>query len=379
MAGVSQPSRGGLSLGLAAIALLAACERDKQYYYIEFERFDLVTDPSGGAEPDPNLVEPRGMQVGPTANVWVANAGTGTLTTYTMDGVPLPEAAPRAVTLPVPATLPAGTLSRPSGIVYYGGSELLIQNDERRDSARYLVATEEGTILGYNSTVDEDSALIVVDNSAAGAVYRGITIGRTTAGVHLYATNFAAGTVDVFDGEFAPATDLAPAAFEDQELPSGYAPFGIAQIENLLYVTYAPRAADGRNPEIGPGNGLVNVYRLNGENLGRVATGGPLNAPWGIASTPWSMPYFGRALLVGNHGDGTIHAFDLWSGTTLGPLADSEDAPIVIEGLWDLTVGITYDGYYTLLYSAAPAAGQGAFGQLLTEFVRTEPFEVEER
>lgn len=358
----------------AAICLLTACGGDKKYYYAAFDRVDLVTDRSGEAvETDSNLVNPIGLQVSPSANFWVANNGSGTLTAYAPDGTPVPVEEPRVVRLPVPTSLGADTLSRPTAIGYYGGSQLQIQLDGQKDSARYLVATEEGTILGYNAALDLGNAAIAVDNSATGAVYRGLTLAPFDSSVRLYVTNFSAGTVEVFDGDFAPATDLDPAAFEDQELPLGYAPFGIQRVERGIYVTYAAQDSTGKSPVAGDGNGFVNLYGLDGRFAMRVASGGPLNVPFGITSSPWSFPYFGRALLIGNHGDGRINAFSLYDGEYYGALHTDEAAPVVIDGLWDIAFGPGSDGYYTLSFSAGPSDGQnGAFGSLLTGLVETD-------
>ena len=46
----------------------------------------------------------------------------------------------------------------------------------------------------------------MVNNSQAGAVYKGLAFGTNTQGVFLFATNFAAGTVEVYNNAFAPAT-----------------------------------------------------------------------------------------------------------------------------------------------------------------------------
>jgi uncharacterized protein (TIGR03118 family) len=365
----------GSWLAPAAICLLTACGRDTKYYYAAFDRLDLVTDRDGEAiGTDANLVNPVGLQVSPSANFWVANNGTGTLTAYAPDGTAVPAEEPRVVRLPVPASLGADTLSRPTAIGYYGGSKLQIQLDGRQDSARYLVATEEGTILGYNAALDLGNAAIAVDNSATGAVYRGLTLASFDSSVRLYVTNFSAGTVEVFDGEFAPATDLDPAAFEDQELPPGYAPFGIQRVERGIYVTYAAQDSTGRNPVAGEGNGFVNLYGLDGRFATRVASGGALNVPFGITSSPWSFPYFERALLIGNHGDGRINAFSLWDGEFYGTLHTEDTSPLVIDGLWDIAFGPGFDGYYTLSFSAGPSDGQnGAFGSLTTQLIQTDP------
>lgn len=361
---------------LAASALgLFGCEHHKRYLDAVFDPLPLTADRDGLAEAtDPQLVNPVGLQVGPSASLWVANNATGTATLYAMDGTPLPASAPLAVALPVSPNAPAGAHAEPTGIVYYGGSGLQIQTSTKRDSARFLVATLDGTILGYNSDVDRENAILAVDNSATGAVYRGLAVTQRRTGAWLYATNFSAGSVDVFDENFAPATDLDPAAFEDQELPADYAPFGIQRIDGLLFVSYALRDTDGKSPVIGAGNGFIDAFELDGRFAGRVTSQGELNAPWGMVVSPYTFPYFGSALLVGNYGDGHINAFSLWDGSSLGSLKDSSHEDVSIDGLWDLAFNYGFDGSPALYFTAGPNGGaNGTFGTIISGLIDADP------
>src|SRR5207249_12298476 len=108
-----------------------------------------------------------------------------------------------------------------------------------------LLATEDGTIAGWNSSVNATKAVVAVDNSASGAVYKGLAEGFTTSGAFLYATNFHAGTIDVFDQNFKPVR--TPGGFTDPNIPAGFAPFGISAINSHLYVTYAKQDATGED------------------------------------------------------------------------------------------------------------------------------------
>jgi len=352
--------------GVAALLVLGGCDKDTQYVSLLFERADLTADRSGLSEfDDPNLVNPIGLQLSPSASFWAANNGSGTATFYERNGLPLPPGAPLAVQMPVPAGAAADARAHVTGIAYNRGSGLPLTSDGRTDSARFLFVTEEGTILGYNAEIDRERAFIAVDNSATGAVYRGMTIASFRSGPRLYVTNFSNGSVDVFDAAFAPATGLDGAAFEDQELPAGYAPFGIQRIDDVIYVSYAERDADGRSVVVGAGKGRINAFDLDGEFLLRVSAGGELDAPWGITRLPWGFPYFGSALLVGNHGDGRINAFDPWGGGSLGPLYATVDEPVAIDGLWDLGLSVGPDGNGAIYFSAGPNGGEnGVFGRL---------------
>src|SRR5439155_2030315 len=148
-------------------------------------------------------------------------------------------------------------------------------------------------------------AFVVVDNSASGAVYKGLAIARTIAGDFIYATNFHARTVDVFNATFTPV----PGGFSDPTIPAGYAPFGIQNLNGVIYVTYALQDQDAHDDVPGEGHGYVNAIDVAGNLLGRVASKGPLNTTWGLALAPANFAKFSGDLLVGNFGDGRINAF----------------------------------------------------------------------
>ena len=167
-------------------------------------------------------------------------------------------------------------------------------------------------------------------------MYKGLALAnRTPGGLTLYATNFRNGTVDLFDSSFNPVT-LA-GAFVDPNLPAGYAPFGIATFDNLIYVTYAKQNAQKHDDVAGPGNGFVDVFDPQGVLIKRLISGGALNSPWGLAEVPHKFGGFGHnVLLVGNFGDGKINAFNIHTGSSLGPLDNRRGEPLAFDGLWTL-------------------------------------------
>src|SRR5262249_2231736 len=148
-------------------------------------------------------------------------------------------------------------------------------------------------------------AVVVVDSSAGGASYKGLAIDSTTAGTHVYAADFHNAKVDVFDGSFAPVVDAS--AFVDANLPARYAPFGIQTLAGKVYVAYAKQNEEGDEEVAGDGLGVIDEYDLSGRLLARVATGGALNAPWGMALAPAGFARFSGKLLVGNFGNGRIN------------------------------------------------------------------------
>jgi uncharacterized protein (TIGR03118 family) len=271
---------------------------------------NLVADVSGlAASTDPNLKNPWGMSYSSTSPIWVSDNNAGVATLYKGDGTP----QSLVVTIPPATSSPTGQVFNPDTTKFAG--------------ARFLFATESGTIAGWDSGT---SASLKVDNSGIGAGYTGLAIGSTGSGAFLYAANFSQGKIDIFDTNFVAAT-LA-GTFTDPNLPSGYAPFNIQNLGGTLYVTYATQTG-------GPGQGIVDAFDLNGNLLKRVITGGTLNSPWGLALAPADFGEFSNALLVGNHGDGLINAFNSSTGVWIGSLTDIGGGPIEIFGLWGLLFG----------------------------------------
>jgi uncharacterized protein (TIGR03118 family) len=244
-----------------------------------------------------------------------------------------------------------------------------VSNGAGTSPARFIFASEDGTISGFRGA----PIVIAVDSSASGALYKGLAIASTATGDFLYATNFHAGRVEVFDGQFHPANITG--AFTDPTLPAGYAPFGIQNLGGTIYVTYALQDADAHDDVAGEGHGFVNAFDTNGNLIRRVASRDNLNSPWGLALAPADFGAFSNDLLVGNFGDGRVHAFD---PATLngngefehrGPLLSADGGPLAIDGLWALSfgAGAAANGpRNTLFFTAGPDGEQhGLFGTLV--------------
>jgi uncharacterized protein (TIGR03118 family) len=328
---------------------------------------NLVSDVPGLAQTtDPNLVNAWGITSSSTSPFWVADNGTGVSTLYNGAGQPFPLASPLVVTIPPPAGSAPGTTSAPTGTVFNGSSDFVVSSGGHSGPSRFIFDTEDGTISGWSPTVDATHAILAVDNSASGAIYKGLALGSTATGNFLYATNFHAGTVDVFDKNFAPAT-LSPGAFTDPLLPAGFAPFGIANIGGQLYVTYAKQDADAEDDVAGRGNGFVDVFDTSGTLVRRFASGAPLNSPWGLAVAPATWGRIAGDVLVGNFGDGAINVFDPATGDWRGGLRSDSGGPLTIDGLWGLRFGNGGNGGdpNTLFFTAGPDDEQhGLFGSL---------------
>src|SRR4051812_21772989 len=261
--------------GLEARTLLAS----------SFTQTNLVSDvPGRAATTDTNLVNPWGLALGLSSGFWVANNHSGTATVYDGDGKPLPTATPLVVNIPAPGS--GGGAGAPTGQVSNATSGFVVSSGGKSGASNFLFATEDGTIVGWSGAVDRTHGIIAVDNSASGAIYKGLAEGFNATGSYLYATNFHAGTVDVFDQAFQPVH--IPGAFQDTGIPAGYAPFGIQAINGDLYVTYAQQDADKHDDVAGAGHGFIDVYDTEGHLLKRFAGQAQLNSPWGMAWAPLS-------------------------------------------------------------------------------------------
>lgn len=315
---------------------------------------NLVADTPGVADvTDPHLVNAWGISEGPTSPFWISDNGTGLTTVYNTSGAILPL----VVTI-APPTGQSGTAA-PSGQVFNNTQSFLLANGK---PAVFIFVTEDGTISAWNSGTATE---LKADNSASGAIYKGLALGANTTGPKLYLANFNAGTIEVFDGNFA--STKTEGRFTDPSLPPGYAPFNIAALNGRLYVSYAVQDDMKHDDVAGAGNGLVDVFDMDGNFLRRLISNGPLNSPWGMVMAPAEFGAFSNALLVGNFGDGAINAFDPSSGAMLGSLQDIQGKPIAIEGLWGLVFGNGGLGGVknTLYFTAGPGDEQhGLFGSL---------------
>ena len=169
------------------------------------------------------------------------------------------------------------------------------------------------------------------------AVYTGLAIDQ--AGTRLYAANGAGGTIDVFDSSFAPVS--IPGGFKDPNLPAGYVPFNVEDINGKIYVTYAPSGLSNQR-HAQPGQGIVSVFDENGKFEKRlITTGSELAAPWGLALAPSGFGQFGGDLLVGNFSfdASKINAFDPLTGAFEGSIPINVGAGNTPGGLWGLIFG----------------------------------------
>jgi hypothetical protein len=217
--------------------------------------------------------------------------------------------------------------------------------------------TDTSTLYNGNTPVAKVPLTVAVEGGPTGQVRNDSTDFKVDAG-----------TVDVFNGTWGPGN--LPGTFTDQSLPEGYAPFGIQAIGSLIFVAYAKQDPDDPDEELhGEGLGYVDAFDTAGNFIERVASAGELNAPWGLAMAPSNFGKFSGDLLVGNLGDGRIHAFrkgeDGWEEH--GIMKGTDHKPIEIDGLWGIGFG-NGDGAgptNTLFFAAGPDdETHGLFGSI---------------
>jgi uncharacterized protein (TIGR03118 family) len=276
---------------------------------------------------------------GPNTPIWVSNQGASNALLFNgaVDGSPVAQVS--SVVVSIPGGPPTGQVFNDTTAFNLPGTTT---------PSRFIFAGVGGAITSWAS-----GSQAVVAGQDQGASYTGLALDHSPFGPVLLAADFHDNRIDIYDGQF----NLQPSAgiFQDPHLPRGYAPFNVTEIGNQIYVTYAVQDANKQFDVPGKGHGIVDVYSNTGALLHRVATHGVLNSPWGLSIAPPSFGKFANDLLVGNFGDGRIHAFSPKSGHLLGTLTDTHGKPLVIDGLWGLLTGdAVAGGPDALWFSAGP-------------------------
>jgi uncharacterized protein (TIGR03118 family) len=347
----------GLALVVTGLVLPLALAKPNGYI-----PHNLVSDlPNMAERTDPNLINPWGISSPPTGPIWVSDNNAGVATVYHGNGRPFPKQNSSLVVAIPPPTGGSGS-GTPTGNVFNDTSDFVVTQGTHSGPARFIFATEDGTLAGWNPEVDAMAAILAKDESSTGAVYKGLALASNSHGNFLFATDFHNAFVAMFDRNF----NLVH-TFTDASIPAGFAPFGIRNIGGELFVTYAKqKPPDNHDDQAGPGNGFVDVFDTSGNMVRRFASQGTLNSPWGLALAS-DFGKFSGALLVGDFGDGRINAFNPSTGAFLGQLNDQHGNPITIDGLWGLNFGNGFDGASShLLFFTAGINDEadGLFGTL---------------
>jgi uncharacterized protein (TIGR03118 family) len=334
----------GLLFGIALPAAARNINADNLYglHVLQSDR---------GNPPDTDLVNGWGIVASPTSPWWVSDNGTSKSTLYNGN-----TGAKLGLVVNVPGP--------PTGIVFNGNvNDFKVDAGTGPLAARFIFATDDGQIAGWNGV--GINAISVEPPSDD--IYLGLAIANNGAGQHLYVANFNHNQIEVLDRTFQEV-DLS-GDFTDPNLPAHYSPFNVMAINGSIYVAYAKQDASGDEELHGEGLGVVDQYDLSGHFVARVATFGELNAPWGMAWAPADFGKFSGDLLVGNFGDGRIHAFratpDGWEA--VGVIKGTDHRPITIDGLWGIGFGNgAASGKTNTLYFAAGPDDEthGEFGSI---------------
>lgn len=345
---------------IGAGSALAGDDADGQTAY---QQTNLVSNVAGLAPTtDANLLNPWGIAWAPGGALW-ASDNNGSLSTLYSGG---------GAIVPLVVTIPPADSSAPTGMVWNPNpNQFLIPGTTI--GATFIFNGEDGTITAWNPAADpvtagKSTASLVMDNSASGAVYKGLAYGTNMRGNFLFATNFNSGKVEAYDTKFT--LTALDGTFTDPGLPAGYAPFGISNIDGDLFVTYAKQDDAKHDPVRGDGLGFVNVFTTSGKFVRRFASRGVLNAPWGVVRAPLGFGTFGGEILIGNFGNtgrfaGRISAFSN-RGSLLGQLRGSNGRPISIDGLWALSFGTfaASDGDTLYFTAGIHDEADGLFGKI---------------
>jgi uncharacterized protein (TIGR03118 family) len=327
--------------GLMALpAVTAPAGADQSRFEDGYQQTNLVSDIPGAAQLlDPNLVNPWGLSSSPTSPLWVSDNGTSKSTLYTgaVTGQP-------ASIVPLVVSIPGG--GSPTGQVFNSTDEFQLPTGGK---ALFIFAGEHGDLSAWNGAQGSTAVLVA---PSRGGVYKGLALLATASRSLLLAANFHDNRIEEFNGSFHRVNPHG--AFRSVGIPRGYAPFNVAVLGSRVYVSYAKQDADRMDDVAGAGHGFINVFDLTGRFLHRFAGRGVLNSPWGITQAPQGFGDFSGDLLIGNFGDGRIHAFTR-SGHLAGTLRDTSGKPLVIDGLWALKPGNGVSGATSdVWFSAGP-------------------------
>jgi hypothetical protein len=255
--------------------------------------------------------------------------------------------------------------------------------------ANLIIASEKGQLIGVNTSLDTTGGQVLVDRSSVAASYTGVAVldvkadatcsatggtcdngqgmgsgsgsgsagagtgsGSGSAGagtgngnggtgnvpqpgVLVLAADFHNARIDVFDEKFNLV--MTPMFSTPASIPAGFAPFNVAVINGIVYVTYAQQNPEKTDSVAGAGLGFVAAFDVCG-NMLWAAKGAQFNAPWGMAMGG-DLSLAPGVLLVGNFGDGHITEVNPKDGTIIDQLMTADGMPVVIDGLWGLAIG----------------------------------------
>jgi uncharacterized protein (TIGR03118 family) len=280
--------------------------------FAQYTQTNLVT-----TKQDHNLANAWGLAFASGGPFWVANEHSGTSTVYDANGTIVP------LVVTVPAAK-AGATGSPTGVVANSSTGFVISQNGVSGPAAFLFDSLDGTISGWNPSVNANTAIIAINNSPS-ANYTGLAIATANGHTFLYAANHAKNQIEMYSSNFKLMK-----TFTDSTL-TGLKAYNVQLIKGKLYVTFT-----------GKTGGAVDVFSISGKLLKQISSNGstgPLQDPWGLAVAPSNFEVLSGALLVGNVVTGQINAFNVSTGAFISTLNDTNGKPITNPGLWALEFG----------------------------------------
>jgi uncharacterized protein (TIGR03118 family) len=326
---------------------------DKGHRNLALKQVNLASNVPGLARlTDPDLKNPWGAALTATSPLWVANQGTDSSTLYALT----PGSSVVAKSATVRVTLP-GSAAGPSGVVANPGTGFVLGSGTTSAPAAFIFDTIDGHIEAWSPKVDPLIGNTEDKVTVPGAAYTGLAIAGTGQAERLFAADFAKGTVDVFDSAFHQVK-LASWQFRDPRLPQGYVPFNTQALGGHIFVTYDKPNQATHEEGVGAGIGIVDEFSTDGRMIARIAAGGALNAPWGVAIAPPSWGAAAGSLLIGNFGDGRINIFAKqghgFASHATGQILDAATGkPFAEPGLWRILPGTAATGGTNALWFTA--------------------------
>jgi uncharacterized protein (TIGR03118 family) len=267
----------------------------------------------------------------------------------------------------IPPSGPPPAVGTPTGVVFNGSTNDFRVAPPGVAQTFFLFVSLDGSISGWDPAANPTTAITKVSTKS---VFTGATIAQIGNERFLYVADLKDAKINVYDSNFKGVEIGEPneEAFEDQELPRGFAPFNIQNIGGDLYVAYAKQDQTKTFVTSGPGLGFVDVFSPRGRLLMRLEHGNWFNAPWGLTLASSDFGTFSHRILVGQFGSGEILAFDAVTGRFQGKLRDQNNNSIALKGLWGLAFGAgdqTSGPANTLFFNEGLNGGNdGLFGTL---------------
>jgi len=348
----------------------------------QYQKTNLVSDLGtlGAHTVDPKLKNPWGIARGPSGNPWwVSDERSGVSTLYNAQGTPANPLNPGAngLVVTIPPSVPPPAVGTPTGVVFNGSTNDFRVAPPGVAQTFFLFVSLDGSISGWDPAANPTTAITEVSTKS---VFTGATIAQIGNERFLYVADLKDAKIKVYDSNFKEVAigerhfdddmgfdDDNEEAFEDHELPRGFAPFNIQNIGGDLYVAYAKQDQAKTFVTAGTGLGFVDVFSPRGRLLMRLEHGNWFNAPWGLTLAPSDFGTFSHRILVGQFGSGEILAFDAVTGRFQGKLRDQNNNSIALKGLWGLAFGAgdqTSGAANTLFFNEGLNGGSGLFGTL---------------